>query len=104
MSRPLLISDCDEVLLHMVSHFNDWLGEEHDIDFAFESGEFDGAMTSRETSEPVPRESSAAVAARGPSGSSAPGRTGSMRSQTVPSQPLPKPRTASSIGSPWPSR
>ena len=27
MNRPLLITDCDEVLLHMVSHFDDWLGE-----------------------------------------------------------------------------
>ena len=33
MSRPLLITDCDEVLLHMVSHFADWLDEAHDIDF-----------------------------------------------------------------------
>ena len=29
MSRPLLISDCDEVLLHMVAHFADWLDEAH---------------------------------------------------------------------------
>ena len=27
MKRPLLITDCDEVLLHMVSHFRTWLGE-----------------------------------------------------------------------------
>ena len=27
MSRPLLITDCDEVLLHMVAHFADWLDE-----------------------------------------------------------------------------
>ena len=45
MSRPLLITDCDEVLLHMVSHFRDWLGEAHDIRFAFETGSFGGAMT-----------------------------------------------------------
>ena len=31
--RPLLITDCDEVLLHMVRHFGDWLGEAHEIDF-----------------------------------------------------------------------
>ena len=29
MKRPLLITDCDEVLLHMVSHFGDWLEAEH---------------------------------------------------------------------------
>ena len=45
MARPLLITDCDEVLLHMVSHFDEWLGEAHGIHFAFESGSFGGAMT-----------------------------------------------------------
>jgi FMN phosphatase YigB (HAD superfamily) len=33
VSRPLLITDCDEVLLHMVSHFRTWLDEAHAIDF-----------------------------------------------------------------------
>ena len=41
--RPLLITDCDEVLLHMVAHFQDWLGEAHAIDFAFETGSFAAA-------------------------------------------------------------
>jgi FMN phosphatase YigB (HAD superfamily) len=36
MTRPLLITDCDEVLLHMVSHFKTWLLEAHDCDFAIE--------------------------------------------------------------------
>ncbi len=53
MSRPLLITDCDEVLLHMVAHFQDWLGEAHDIDFAFESGNFAGALTHRDSGAPV---------------------------------------------------
>jgi hypothetical protein len=43
----LLITDCDEVLLHMVRHFGDWLGEAHDIDFALESGRFGDALTRR---------------------------------------------------------
>ena len=47
MARPLLITDCDEVLLHMVAHFQDWLGEAHDIDFAFETGDFAEALTHR---------------------------------------------------------
>ena len=47
MPRPLLITDCDEVLLHMVTHFQDWLGETQEIDFAFESGDFAGALTHR---------------------------------------------------------
>jgi hypothetical protein len=56
MSRPLLITDCDEVLLHMVAHFDAWLGEVHDIDFAFESGIFGGAMTIRSSGEAVAEE------------------------------------------------
>lgn len=47
MSRPLLITDCDEVLLHMVSHFRDWVGDAHAIDFALHTGEFSGALTHR---------------------------------------------------------
>lgn len=32
MNRPLVVTDCDEVLLHMVRHFAEWLGETHAID------------------------------------------------------------------------
>ena len=53
MSRPLLITDCDEVLLHMVSHFADWLDEAHDVHFDLESGEFAGALTDRRTGETI---------------------------------------------------
>ncbi len=53
MSRPLLISDCDEVLLHMVSHFGSWLDEAHAIDFDFRSGEFLNAMRRRTGGEPL---------------------------------------------------
>ena len=49
MSRPLVISDCDEVLLHMIAHFRDWLGERHGIDFDFAGKDFHRAMTRRET-------------------------------------------------------
>ena len=44
MSRPLLITDCDEVLLHMVVPFGQWLDEAHDIHFDIESGNFAGAL------------------------------------------------------------
>ena len=54
--RPLLITDCDEVLLHMVSHFDAWLDEAHGIRFAFETGSFGEAMTDRRSGEPVPTE------------------------------------------------
>jgi hypothetical protein len=53
MNRPLLITDCDEVLLHMVSHFDAWLDEAHAIDFAFERGDFGQSMTDKATGELV---------------------------------------------------
>ena len=51
MSRPLLISDCDDVLLHFAPHFADWVAEAHGLDFparraglrAARSGDANGA-------------------------------------------------------------
>ncbi len=43
--KPLLITDCDEVLLHMVRHFGTWLGEAHRIDFRMNGGDFASSMT-----------------------------------------------------------
>jgi len=40
VSRPLVITDCDEVLLHMVRHFGAWLGEAHGIGFALNANPF----------------------------------------------------------------
>lgn len=45
--RPLVVTDCDEVLLHMVRHFRTWLDCEHDIDFALEGNPFVQAMKRR---------------------------------------------------------
>ena len=42
--KPLLITDCDEVLLHMVRHFGTWLAEAHAIDFALSHHDMAGAM------------------------------------------------------------
>lgn len=53
MTRPLVISDCDEVLLHMVAHFRDWLGEETEVDFVMEGADFGTAMRWRESGEPL---------------------------------------------------
>jgi FMN phosphatase YigB (HAD superfamily) len=53
MSRPLLITDCDEVLLHMLVHFADWLGEAHGCDFRLESPSFHDAIRDRATGEPI---------------------------------------------------
>jgi hypothetical protein len=57
MSRPLLVSDCDEVLLHMVVPFRDWLDEVHHIHFDLIHGDWgealrhkhDGSMVERGT-------------------------------------------------------
>lgn len=49
MSRPLVVTDCDEVLLHMVRHFRDWLGDEHGADFLLEGNPFAQSVLSRET-------------------------------------------------------
>ena len=53
MNRPLIISDCDEVLLHMVAPFRDWLGAEHDVDFLMEGADFANALRWRSTGEPL---------------------------------------------------
>lgn len=53
--RPLLISDCDEVLLHMIGHFADWVGEAHDLDFALHAPGFRDALRDR-AGNPVPED------------------------------------------------
>jgi FMN phosphatase YigB (HAD superfamily) len=40
VTRPLVVTDCDEVLLHMVRHFRDWMGEEHGVHFALSGNPF----------------------------------------------------------------
>jgi hypothetical protein len=54
MSRPLLITDCDEVLLHMVSHFADWLTDAHGLSFDLECGSFADAVSDSASGQPVP--------------------------------------------------
>jgi hypothetical protein len=51
VSRPLLITDCDEVLLHMVAHFADWLRDEQHVHFDLESGRFADALSDLATGE-----------------------------------------------------
>lgn len=53
MSRPLVISDCDEVLLHMIVHFKDWLEESQGVDFNLVGNNFATAMRWQETGKPV---------------------------------------------------
>jgi hypothetical protein len=45
--KPLLITDCDEVLLHMLRHFGSWLDEAHDIDFRPKGSDFTDSMRRR---------------------------------------------------------
>ncbi len=54
--RPLLITDCDEVLFHMVTPFGEWLDEAHAIDFALERPDFASALTRRIDSSTVEEE------------------------------------------------
>jgi Predicted sugar phosphatases of the HAD superfamily len=49
MSRPLLITDCDEVLLHMIAHFRDWLADEEGITFELGGRDFHRSMRLTDT-------------------------------------------------------
>ncbi|MFM6831017.1 MAG: HAD family hydrolase [Novosphingobium sp.] len=44
MSRPLIVSDCDEVLLHMVAPFRDWLVEKEGVSFHMNNADFAKAL------------------------------------------------------------
>ncbi len=53
MSRPLIVTDCDEVLLHMVGPFASWLDADHDIAFQMENADFVGALTRKACGTPL---------------------------------------------------
>jgi hypothetical protein len=55
MSRPLLISDCDDVLLHFAPHFAEWVAEAHGFSFSLDVPSFAGALRD-ETGAEVTRE------------------------------------------------
>jgi FMN phosphatase YigB (HAD superfamily) len=55
MSRPLLISDCDDVLLHFAPHFADYVAERFGYRFALGVPGFVGALTD-ETGQAVANE------------------------------------------------
>jgi hypothetical protein len=44
MTRPLIISDCDEVLLHMVAPFKDWLEASQGVSFHLDGHNFAEAL------------------------------------------------------------
>jgi len=53
VTRPLLITDCDEVLLHMLRHFADWVDEAHGLSFALDAPGFREAVRHKDTGAPV---------------------------------------------------
>lgn len=53
MSRPLVISDCDEVLLYMIAPFKDWLAEGQGVDFNMVGNDFGESMRWQKTGELV---------------------------------------------------
>lgn len=50
-ARPLVVCDCDEVLLHMVAPFRDWLAETQGVLFEMKSNDFSQAMRRADTGE-----------------------------------------------------
>lgn len=56
MTRPLVISDCDEVLLHMIGPFRAWLGETQGVTFQVGGNDFTRSMRWNESGEPVAQE------------------------------------------------
>ena len=53
MARPLIISDCDEVLLHMIVPFGQWLDETQPVSFKLIGNDFSKAIRDKQTGEPV---------------------------------------------------
>ena len=53
MARPLIISDCDEVLLHMVVPFAQWVDEAHGVTFHMEDATFANALKRKECGTPL---------------------------------------------------
>ncbi len=54
--RPLLVTDCDEVILHMIVPFGAWLGEAHAINLDMGADELSDMLTHRDTGDRVDRE------------------------------------------------
>lgn len=51
MNRPLIISDCDEVLLYMVTPFKEWLAETQGVEFRMVGNDFSQALRWQESGE-----------------------------------------------------
>lgn len=53
MAKPLIISDCDEVLLHMIVPFGQWLEETQPVSFKLVGNDFSKAIRDKATGEAV---------------------------------------------------
>ncbi len=53
MNRPLVITDCDEVLMHMVVPFAEWVDAEHGVLFRIEDASFAGALKRKGCGTPL---------------------------------------------------
>ena len=53
--KPLLISDCDDVLLHFGRHFAEWLEEAHQLSFHLDSPGFQDPLRDRD-GQPISRD------------------------------------------------
>ncbi|MCJ2184214.1 HAD family hydrolase [Novosphingobium sp. 1949] len=59
--KPLLITDCDEVLLYMIGHFKTWLAEAHGVVFDLDRSDFYQAMRREGSGEALTMEQSWAL-------------------------------------------
>lgn len=53
MNRPLVICDCDEVLLHFAEPFRGYLRQTHDLELKFESFSLAGSIRRRACGTPI---------------------------------------------------
>ncbi|WP_088309158.1 hypothetical protein [Novosphingobium sp. B 225] len=53
MGKPLIISDCDEVLLHMIVPFGEWLEESQPVSFKLIGNDFGNAIRHKDSGEPI---------------------------------------------------
>jgi FMN phosphatase YigB (HAD superfamily) len=53
LPKPLVVTDCDEVLLHMVRHFRDWMTERHGVHFDLSGNPFTEEFLLPGRSEPL---------------------------------------------------
>jgi len=61
MNRPLLVTDCDEVLLHFINPFRGWADEVHGIEFELHHPDFFENLRRKDCGSSVPQEEGWAI-------------------------------------------